>query len=389
MIDLKLNLNSLKNNKSFCALPFVHLHVNEKNDVKLCCLADGKTVGKYTAEFDFETDPELQKVRQSMLKGERVPHCKNCYDYEDGGADSSRLRETQEWFANFNVAKPEQMPVELVYYDIRNDNLCNLSCRMCNPQFSSQLAKEYQELNWGYQPDSKSFGFTDVVDINTVKKIYVAGGEPSLLPEFRKFLNLAIEHGRTDIEIRMNTNVTNLNKEYRELLGKFNKLNIVCSIDGFDQINKYIRWPADWNTVIENVHGLQKITPHVAFNVTVGIWNISNLSKLVFFLEKEFPGAVILLNQIMFPPSQMITTFPDKKLAVADLELLKNSQSYKKDASFRSKVKFCINSVASTPVDRVALKKFFEYNDSLDQLRSVKLGDYIPELENCRKYLDE
>jgi MoaA/NifB/PqqE/SkfB family radical SAM enzyme len=260
---------------------------------------------------------------------------------------------------------------------------------MCHPQFSSQLAKEYQELKWDYQPDSKSFGFTDVVDINSVKKIYVAGGEPSLLPEFKKFLNLAIEHGRTDIEIRMSTNATNLNKEYRELLSKFTNLGIVCSIDGYDQINKYIRWPTDWDTVIENVRGLQKITPHVSFNVTVGIWNISNLSKLIFFLEKEFPGAVILLNQIMFPPSQMITTFPDKDLALADLKLLKQTHGYKKNASFRSKVNFCINSVASTPVDRVALKKFFEYNDSLDRVRSIKLVDYIPELENCRKYLDE
>ena len=387
MIDLKFNPNLLKNNQSFCALPFVHLYVDEVSNIQLCCLADGQSIGKYTPDFDFDTDSELQKVRQSMLKGERVPHCKNCYKYEDGGADSSRLRETQEWFSKFNISEPEQMPVELVYYDVRNDNLCNLGCRMCNPQYSSQLEKEYNEIGWLYPKTPKSFGFTQLVDFKTAKKIYVAGGEPSLLPEFRKFLTLAIEHKRTDIEIRMNTNATNFNKEYRKLLSQFTNLNIVFSIDGYDQINKYIRWPADWNTIIENIHGLREITPYISFNVTVGVWNISNLSKLIFFLEKEFPGVYILLNQIMQPPSLMLTAFADREIAIADLDLLKQSRSYNSDLSFRSKVDFFINTMKSATVDLAALKDFFQYNDTLDQSRSISLVDYIPELENCRKYL--
>jgi hypothetical protein len=33
------------------------------------------------------------------------------------------------------------------------------------------------------------------------------------------------------------------------------------------------------------------------------------------------------------------------------------------------------------------LRKFFEFNDKLDQSRNVRLADYIPELEECRKYI--
>lgn len=368
-------------------MPFVHLHLNEKNDVKLCCLADGKLIGKYTNNFDFVNNPEMQEVRRAMLAGERVPHCETCYKYEDGGADSSRLRDTREWFKKLNITEPEQMPTELMYYDIRNDNLCNLSCRMCNPQFSSQLAKEYKEIGWDWPESPMSFSFSTVVDLGTAQKIYVAGGEPSLMPEFRKFLALAAERGRTDIEIRMNTNATNLNKEYRALLSQFTNLNIVCSIDGYDQINKYIRWPADWKTIVENVRGILEITPNVAFNTTVGIWNISNLSQLVFFLEQEFPDCSVLLNQIMWPPHQMPTAFPNKELAVADLELLKQSKHYSNDESFKSKVDFYIESMRSSTVDLKVLSDFFAFNDRLDQSRNVKLADYIPELEKCRDYL--
>ena len=37
--------------------------------------------------------------------------------------------------------------------------------------------------------------------------------------------------------------------------------------------------------------------------------------------------------------------------------------------------------------DLVALKKFFDLNDKMDQNRGMKLADYIPELEECRKYI--
>ena len=374
-------------NKSYCILPFIHLHVNEKNDVKLCCLADGKTVGKYSKDFDFVNNPDLQEIRRAMLAGERVTHCQTCYKYEDGGADSSRLRDTAEWVKKLNITDIQETPTELMYYDIRNDNLCNLSCRMCNPQFSSQIAKEYNELGWSWPIEPMSFGFNDVVDLNTAKKIYVAGGEPSLMPEFRKFLKRAIDENKTDIEIRMNTNATNLNKEYRTLLSKFTNLNIVCSIDGYDQINKYIRWPADWATIVENIHGLLNITPNVAFNVTVGIWNISTLSQLVFFLEKEFPNCSVLLNQIMHPPHQMLTAFPNKELALADLNKLKQTVHYINDESFKSKVDFYIRSMTESTVDLAVLEDFFNFNDRLDMSRNVKLADYVPELEKCRDYL--
>jgi sulfatase maturation enzyme AslB (radical SAM superfamily) len=379
-IDLKIN-------RAFCILPFVHLHVNEKNDIKLCCIADNRGVKKYTKEFDFANDPDMQEIRRKILAGERVDHCTNCYEFEDGNADSSRLRDTDEWQHKLSLENYEDVTTDLVYYDIRNDNLCNLSCRMCNPQFSSQLAKEFKIIGWGWEEEPKSFGFNDVVDLDTVKKIYVAGGEPSLMPEFRKFLKRAIAAGRTDIEIRMNTNATNLNKEYRQLLSQFKNLNIVVSLDGYDQINRYIRWPADWDTIVENVRGISQITPNLAFNVTVSIWNIARLSELIEFFEQNFPWSTVLLNKVMFPPAQTFTTFPNKELALADLVRLTTSSFYARDESFQSKVDYYIAEIQKSDLNLVALRDFFKYNDMLDRSRDIKLNDYIPELEACRNYI--
>jgi len=381
----------LKQNKAFCILPFIHIHVSEKNDIKLCCLAeDGVGEKKYSEEFDFVNDSDLNKVRAKLLAGERVPHCKKCYDYEDGGADSTRIRDTAEWVEKLNLVNLEDLQTELIYYDIRNDNLCNLSCRMCNPQFSSQIVKEYKELGWVWgtgEGEPRSFGFNNVVDLATVQKIYVAGGEPSLMPEFRTFLKRAIAAGRTDIDIRISTNTTNLNKEYRDLLSQFSNLNIICSIDGYDQVNKYIRWPADWPTIVENIKGLSELTPHIAINVTVSIWNIARLSELIEFFDSTFEHPMILLGNVNWPPEQKFETFPDKALALADLERIKLSRSYNTNAVLKSRVDYFIDILKKSTVDLDNLKKFFKYNDALDQVRGVKLGDYIPELEATRTLL--
>jgi len=377
---------NLKENRAFCILPFIHLHVNENNDVKPCCLGGQTGLTKYTKDFDFNTNPQLEEIRQKMLAGERVTACTECYLLDDAGTYSSRTQETESWIEQLGIETFEDVTTNLVYYDIRNDNLCNLSCRMCNPQFSSQLEKEYKKLNWPVTTFPKSFSFSDAVDIDTVQKIYVAGGEPSLMPGFREFLQRAIACNRTDIEIRMNTNATNLNKEYRQLLSHFSNVHIVVSLDGYDKINKYIRWPADWDTIIENVHGLYLITSNISFNVTVGIWNISNLSQLVFFLEQEFPDTNVLLNKIYRPKGLVFTTFPDKELALHDLELLKSSKFYQQFL-FQSKVDYYITEMKNSSIDLTALEEFFNFNDQLDVSRNVKLIDYIPELEQCRSYL--
>ena len=378
---------NLKENRAFCILPFIHLHVNENNDVKPCCLGGLNGITKYTKDFDFNNNQQLEEIRQKMLAGDRVDACSECYNLDDAGTYSSRVLETEDWSKKLGYETYEDVKTDLIYYDIRNDNLCNLSCRMCNPQFSSQLEKEYKRLGWTVKVHPKSFSFSNAVDLSTVQKIYVAGGEPSLMPGFREFLNRAIQAGRTDIEIRMNTNATNLNKEYRELLKHFNNVHIVVSLDGYDEINKYIRWPADWQSLIENVHGLYEITSHISFNVTVGIWNISNLSRLVNFLEKEFSNiATVLLNKIYVPDRLVFTTFPNKDLALQDLELLKNSKFYNQFL-FKSKVDYYINELQHSELNLSALEDFFKFNDSLDQSRNVKLIDYIPELEACRSYI--
>ncbi len=368
-------------------MPFVHLHIRENNDMRICCNATMDHFKKFDANFNFETDEDLKEIRSKMLNGEPVKFCKTCYDLEDKGAQSFRLKDTKEWQMKLNVRNYEDVKTNLVYYDIRNDNICNLSCRMCLPNFSSQLQKEYKVLGWAYDDiDLKNVGFNQIVDLETVKKIQVAGGEPSIMPDVKLFLKKAIDAGRNDLEVRIISNVTNINKEYASLLKEFNNLYIIASIDGFEKLNYYIRWPSDWDTIVSNLKSLSLITNNLSFNVAVSIWNISKLSDLIKFLEKEFPTNKISLSKVP-QDHQCYTLFPNKEIVLGDLNEIKQLNSYKCDANFRSMIDFIEKETLESEVDIGALEKFFNYNDALDKNRNIFLKDYIPELEECRKLI--
>ena len=369
-------------------MPFIHLHVNEDDLIKLCCYS--QPVKKMSTDFDFASDAEYNSIREQMLAGDRVKHCAACYQIEDNGGESYRNSNTNEWLTKLKIDNIDQVITRLMYYDIRNDNTCNLSCRMCYPGASSQIEKEYAKLGWQVLVNTRESTLTNLIDFSTIQRLYVAGGEPTLMPEFKKFLHRAIELGRTDIELRIITNATNINKEIAELLSKFPNKNFTVSIDGFDKVNRYIRWPSNWDSIVANIERLYTITPTVSFNISVSMWNISNLSRLVNFIETKFARSyTILLNEAV-PNDQANPSpfnFPNKELAIADLMLLKDAKSYQFDSLFKNKVDYFIHRIQNSVVEKVVLRQFFRYNDRLDLSRDVKLIDYIPELEQCRSYL--
>ena len=132
-------------NKSFCILTFIHLHIDENDTIKTCCYGD--PIKKFNTNFNFLTDPDFKIIRNQMLAGQPVQQCQNCYKIENNNGESFRQRDTAEWVEKLKINKLEQTEVNLIYYDIRNDNTCNLACRMCHPGASSQLEKEYKIHN--------------------------------------------------------------------------------------------------------------------------------------------------------------------------------------------------------------------------------------------------
>lgn len=373
-------------NKSFCIFPFIEL-LTYNGNTTVCCRSQ-KSITKLDNLTDFGTDVNYQQIRQRMLDGELLPdYCSDCYALEARGILSARQQETVEWANRLDLKSLDDLRsiTKPAYYEVRPSNVCNLQCRMCTPDNSHLIAKEYKQIGLIENYVEKEYSDFSFIDFTNLKKLYVAGGEPTAMPEFYDFLDRCIENQQTDFEFLINSNAVKLSDKFKEQAKKFNQLVFIISVDGYDLVYNYIRWPGQWTTVIENAKYLQKHHA-IVFNVTVSIYNILGLGQLLKFFDQEFPG-VLVHCQATISTDDLLSAFrfPDSKLTLDRLLPIKQLKCYQNDPLLQSFIDGLIAHYESNPVvDMSKLNKFFIFNDRLDQSRSVKLVNYIPELENVR-----
>lgn len=374
----------VQTNKSFCIFPFVEMLVNF--DYTTVCCRSTTAVTKTKDLKNFGSDKNYVSIRKSMLSGELLPqHCSSCYRLESQGITSARQQETVEWANRLGLSTVDDL-VKIsspAYYEIRPSNKCNLQCRMCSPADSHLIEKEYRTLGLltnTARANKNSTGF-DIVDFDNVKKIYVAGGEPTIMPEFYEFLDRCIDQDQTNIEILVNTNGTKLSQRFKDQLQHFSNFHFVFSIDGLGDLNHYIRWPSNWNMIVDNLQYLRHRSHKVTVNTTVSIYNISRLHQLFGFIDQKFPNTLIhcQLAENLSPFG-----FPDHGMAMNSLRLIQLLDCYKNDSLLASSIDGYLRVFGERHGVTDDLLAFFEFNDKLDISRNISLKDYLPELDRFR-----
>ena len=377
----------VKTNKSFCIFPFIELMATN-GSTNVCCRSDTE-VTRLTELKNYQSDPNYTAIRNKMLAGELIPeHCSSCYRLEDQGIVSARIQETVEWanrlgFTSVDELKDIKSPV---YYEVRPSNVCNLQCRTCYPGSSHLIAKEYQKLGFTYKKyfDLEYTNF-DFIDFANIKKLYVGGGEPTAMVEFYEFLDKCIANNKTDFEMLINTNGTKLSNRFKTQLKHFRSVSFVVSMDGYKQLNHYIRWPSDWDQIISNVDYLYN-NYSISINITVSIYNILTLADLINFLDTNYPRAIVHCQFASTPGDRLSgLIFPYPEMIVNRLLSIKNLNCYKNDRLLSSFVDGVIEHYANHPTLQLdKLRTFFKFNDKLDESRNIALVDYVPELEQAR-----
>ena len=387
----------VQENKSFCINPWI-LQIEENGQMVLCPRSSVKISDKKLSDIDWYTDPGYKKVRQAMLEGKQLhDHCKVCYDYEAKGIESYRQFETKEWASRLQLQSIEDLEYikQPYFFDVRLSNKCNLMCRSCNPDFSNLIEKELKEFKIIHPTvPVKTYKYSNLahIDINKLTKIsrvYLTGGEPTVMREVYDWMQECIDKNKTNFDFTLGTNGQRINKKFLNLTKYFNNLNFSVSLDGYGIVNDYWRWGSDFRTIIKNMHTLQDQGHNININCVPGIYNVTNLHLLLEFLDREFPLTTIYM-QINYFALQSAYNHPNAKLVVESMERCKQTLVY------FSNGKSCKTTIDSlyehysnnSTCDLKSLREFFEYNDKLDQARNVRLIDYIPELEECRKYLN-
>jgi MoaA/NifB/PqqE/SkfB family radical SAM enzyme len=279
----------------------------------------------YTCRDNFIEDAwnseSIRDIRRKMINAESIPGCAVCYQQEDDNKMSNRQHSLREWSQRLGTEELRQIiesageaegfvETSPVYLDLRLGNLCNLKCRMCNPWNSSQIVKEHTDLvnrrsdyadvwqkTFGKFPekvmeDQPWFDHDILWDqvislIPTLKKVYMTGGEPTLIKNNYKFMEECIRQGRRDITLFFNTNCTNINPKFFELISQFDAVNINVSIDGVGAVTEYIRAPSKWSQVSKNVEKFAQMSNvHLGITPTIQVYNTFDVVNILSWVDE-------------------------------------------------------------------------------------------------------
>lgn len=355
--------------KTFCPIPWVFQGVRSNGDIRVCCQAnvsagqglmrnqDGSIFNARNANLEEARNSQLlQEIRSSMLQGKWHPACVRCKQEEDSGLNSRRSYENENWptepedirqnTGENGEISTEKFPVK--YYDLRFGNLCNLSCRMCGPSDSTAWYDDYVKL-WGKTTFNDTSGevqltkknnywVTDAYDwhasekfwteissnLNNVRHIYMAGGEPLLIEKHYDFLQKCVDKDvAKNIILEYNTNLTVLPERAIQLWSHFQQVRIGASIDGFGKVLEYQRYPVKWENLEKNLvklAGLPKnifswlactVTVYNAFHIPDFIeWKLSREDLQMINRSKKRP--VITHHMAHNPRHLNIRVFPNE-----------------------------------------------------------------------------
>lgn len=412
-----INLLELFETKNFCIAPFIHTNITNDNRCLLCCNNESVIASLNESSFNEVWTSEVYKnIRQDLVNDLPIQGCEGCYTTEKLGDISYR-----QIFNNRAKLDLKQKRIDLdflsvdhgnktktpISYDIRASNLCNLKCVMCGPSSSSEYAKEIDENKKLYDysesllfpqkiMNMKTDWFDDLeksilASNNPVVKLL--GGEPTIIPQYIDMLEKLVLAKNTGGKLQITTNLTNLNKKIKNILPKFRRSEVTCSVDGIDSVLEYIRYPIKypaWQTNFESLLDLSNNTENIMININlvVQVYNLYQLPKFLKYIaektkdSKNFMGFHLLklLTSVKNNPLRVHLIPYKDRLVIAD-ELNEISKSFDPDIIKRSELKYTINSILDTKEvddsDKVSLAIFTLKRDIS---RGISLKDYIPEV---------
>jgi radical SAM protein with 4Fe4S-binding SPASM domain len=406
----------LTESKTFCMLPWMHMHAFPDGRAYPCCLADyWHPVGdlrKNTMAEVWNQD-KYRTMRRNMLEDKPCVECTKCYEQESHGAFSMRNDSNRNY--GHHIGEVDKThddgtnpDFQIRYWDVRFSNLCNFSCRSCGPIFSSNWYNDHIKL-YGVVPDvlkrpmarvEYTTGDEDdmmaqmMPHIPYLEQVYFAGGEPLIMKEHYFMLEKLIEAGKIDIRLQYNTNFSELrfkDKHVFDYWQHFKNVSVGASLDAMGSRAELMRKGTNWFQAVSNRIEMKKAVPHVDFYVSATISAMNVLHVLDFHRYWTEQGLInakdFNVNICQSPEWYRADIFPQEfKDSVirpayeAHIAWLDPQDSLKRATNgFKSMLSFIMGNDASAQWPR-----FIEETAKLDRIRNEDFWATFPEFERIR-----
>jgi radical SAM protein with 4Fe4S-binding SPASM domain len=403
----------LKDSKTFCIYPWIHLHAYPTGEAYPCCHAE-MGVGQVgncrenTLEEIWNSTAQ-KKLRQDMLSETKNSACARCYEQEESGFFSGRRSANKHHGHHVGrvlMTEPDGHlnHFGMTYWDIRFSNLCNLSCRSCGHIFSSSWYQDQAKLaggNWANENKAMNYAGRTATDmweqliphLDYVEQIYFAGGEPLMMEEHYLILEELERQGRFDVRLIYNTNFTQVKLKDRWVFDywrKFDSVAVGASLDALGPRAEYIRKGTTWDTVERNRERMMQDCPKVDFYIspTLSIMNALHLPDFHrAWVEKGLIKPQDLNVNILQDPAHyridVATSSYKEKINSKyqdHLDWLRPQDPLQRaTVGFESAVNFMLATDNSH-----LLEKFWLKTNQLDNIRNENILNVIPELKELQ-----
>lgn len=262
--------------------------------MRSCCLRNDR--------FDIGTDknlwqdPRLKALRETNKQGVWDPGCSPCYLMERAGLTSFRtgMNRGLDTYGRTDLSGPARL-------DIMFDISCNLACRTCDSNSSTFWQKHLQDIGeWDrpiFTPRNKSrmIEYLAELDLSNLRQVVFCGGETLLGQEYWDVAQWLVEHtpdAKQNLTLCFQTNGTQpILEKNHDIIDSCRFVKLQISLDGVQERFEYLRWPAQWQPVTQNLQQLRDhLPPNVIFLVeqTISIFTILTYTDVERWVKENF-----------------------------------------------------------------------------------------------------
>jgi sulfatase maturation enzyme AslB (radical SAM superfamily) len=400
---------------TFCIMPWSHISTTTNGDFRLCCRSTRLWDIQHIGVKDLWNHSKYKTVRNNLALGVKDSHCNACWKMEAKGITSLRQTQNFERIEEYSHLvnhwnKTYLVPWDIPIVEFKLSNLCNLKCRMCWPKDSTPWMQDWQHVEHIYQDSEKNY-INEIIEKNnldkkpimnlfesngqfikdieellpTIREFEFAGGEPLMDPLHFNFIEKIPDPSK--VILKYSTNLTNLEaKKGRNVVDiwkNYKAVRLTISIDGYDELNSYIRHGSDWTAIKDNIayvkQELGDKLDYIKASTTITALNIEYLVETLDAISQDF-DVKWHTSRCQWPDFLNANVLPVDRLQRAKEKLLAKIETVKEDTMMNiNNRRHLFDAVAwidesiNKNMHEELYGKFLEFNKILDQRRKESL----------------
>ena len=381
-MDSKTKFWLFRNNESFCSVPWNLLYVWVDGQIKTCTFGKKSFGNIHNSDInEILANPEISKLKSSMLADISVDNCQLCRSFENSGNGHNTygfIRNMyNEKFLHQNVNYTNTDEFVLGAVDLHWSSICDLKCVTCWAKQSSSIALE-QGLPIQHTKTEVALKLIDFIVSNqsTLKEVYLSGGEPTLIKYNLKLLSQLEK--RNDLLIRVNSNLMwdQDNSIIQEVL-KFPNVMFTCSTDNLGTKFEYIRRGASWSRFIENLNFLSD-RPNVEIRINSVFFVLSALDLVdtIDYFQNNYQIKNFTINQCLMGHTYLrCRNLPNLIKDQVRANINRAQAKYANDLNLVGSFNNCLDEL-----NHPQSESYQEYFDKIDQLAGTSFQSVFSEL---------